>query len=177
MASLAYLGKVSSHWVYLDTQWMECGIILRSNRPDGTKMIRPVSRQLDDTWAVGAMPAPRPLFNLPFLRESGNEEPVFLCEGEKDASILTDHGLIASTSSGGANAAHKTDFSPLAGRDVILCPDNDPAGSRYAEVVTEILQQLHPPATVRVLDVSDLPPKASLADELARRAEEGGHVE
>ncbi len=113
------------------------------------------------------MPEPRPLYNLPFLRESGHEDPVFLCEGEKDADVLTAHGLIATTSSGGAHAAGKTDFSPLAGRKVMICPDNDPAGAQYAHTVRRILQALTPPADVRVLEVSDLPVKRSLADELA----------
>ncbi len=171
--SLANLGPISARWVYLDAEWQECGHVLRWDLPDGAKTIRPVSRQLDGTWAISAMPGPRPLFNLPFLRESGCEDPVFLCEGEKDASTLTEHGLIATTSSGGANAASKTDFSPLAGRDVALCPDNDPAGNRYTQVVTKMLQQLDTPARVSVLDVSDLPTKSSLADELTRRVTEG----
>jgi hypothetical protein len=167
METLGYLGSASARWEYLDAEWATCGYVLRWDRTDGTKTIRPVSRLFDGTWAVGAMPEPRPLYDLPFLRESGYEDPVFLCEGEKDADVLAAHGLIATTSSGGANAASKTDFSPLAGRKIMICPDNDSAGRQYAHAVAKILRGLTPPADVRVLDVADLPAKMSIVDELA----------
>jgi len=71
------------------------------NRADmscgGTR--RAVSRGLDGLWYCKAMAQPRPIYNQPDIRESGEDEPVFLCEGEKDCDVMESHGLLATTSS------------------------------------------------------------------------------
>ncbi len=160
------LGPVSMRWEYLDAEWVTCGYVLRWDLPDGGKTYRPVSRGSEDSWYCGAMTQPKPLYNLPYIRDSGYDEPVIICEGEKDCVAMDSHGLLATTSSGGAGAANHTDWTPLAGREVIICPDNDSAGERYAEVVTEILQQLNPPAKVRVMPfpAEEIGSKCSAAD-------------
>jgi DNA primase len=42
-------------------------------------------------------------------------------------------GWLGTTSMGGAGAAKLTDWSPLAGRNVIIWPDHDEPGRRYAD--------------------------------------------
>ena len=100
--------------------------------PDG-KVIRPVSKH-SDGWRIGAMPSPRPLYNLP---EVVKADLVLVVEGEKAAEEARKLGYTPTTSAGGANAAKQTDWRPLAGKKVWILPDNDESGSKYAEDVTK----------------------------------------
>lgn len=79
------------------------------------------------TFAVpGGMPAPRPLYNLDRWHAS---DSVVLVEGEKCVDALASIGIDATTLMGGANSTiEKTDLTPLAGKTVILWPDNDEPG-------------------------------------------------
>ena len=144
-------GEMTAAWEYLDACGETRGYILRWDRPCG-KDIRPVSRGLDDRWRIGAMPEPRPLYRLPAICELGMDDSVYVTEGEKAADALVTKGFEATTSSSGAMAPGKTDWTPLAGRQVTIWPDNDPPGLDYAHAVAGILTSLDPPATVRIID-------------------------
>lgn len=151
----AQRGVISQLWEYQDAGGEACGYVLRWDRPDG-KDIRPISRGDDGLWQIGAMPEPRPIYRLPYIINSNpQEEPVFVTEGEKAADALVKVGLIATTASGGAQAPRKTDWSPLAGRDVVIWPDADDAGQKYAREVARLVLELNPPARVRILDPAD----------------------
>lgn len=162
----AHLGPISARWPYLDANWETCGFVLRWNIPDGKKdkTYRPVMRGFDGLWYCKAMTEPRPIYNLPYIRESGYDEPVIVCEGEKDCETFDARGLLATTSAGGAGAAKHTDWTPLAGRVVIISSDNDLSGEKYAQAVRRILQRLEPPARVRIFSKPELGPKESIAD-------------
>lgn len=72
------------------------------------------------------MPDPRPLYRLPQIATAST---VVLVEGEKCADALETVGVEATTVMGGANThLEKTDFTPLAGKTVLLWPDNDGLG-------------------------------------------------
>ncbi|MBZ5677508.1 MAG: hypothetical protein LAP61_24965 [Acidobacteriia bacterium] len=63
------------------------------------------------------------------LREVLESPIVFVVEGEKDAEKLREHGFVATTNAGGAKAPWLQEFTAaLAGREVILIPDNDGPG-------------------------------------------------
>ena len=74
--------------------------------------------------------------------------PVLVVEGEKTADVgvtklgkLHKKEYIAVTWHGGCQAASKTDWTPLAGRDVLIWPDNDKGGFQAAkEVERELLK-------------------------------------
>lgn len=154
------LGRIhDTSWEYHDAAGIVCGFILRWNGPDG-KQIRPVSR-IGDGWICGAMPEPRPLYRLLDVAEA---EQVFVTEGEKSAEAVWGLGLTATTSSGGAKASRKTDWAPLAGKDVVVLPDNDQPGEQYAQTVAEILRTLDPRPTVRIVRLPGLPEKGDAAD-------------
>src|SRR6266567_8117108 len=76
-------------------------------------------------WRARALPAPRPIYRLPELIASPGA-PVIVTEGEKKAdlvpSLFPDH--VGTTSMGGAGAAKLSDWTPLAGRNVIIWPDH-----------------------------------------------------
>lgn len=66
---------------------------------------------------------------------------VVIGEGEKVADALARMGArCAATWPGGSGGIGKVDLSPLAGRDVIVCPDNDAPGEKVLERLTERLQ-------------------------------------
>lgn len=159
-------GQPTNQWTYHDAKSEPVGEVVRWET-DGGKNILPVSRGGNE-WFIGGMPEPRPLYRLPDLLSRPNER-VYVCEGEKAADAAASIGLLATTSPHGSKSAAKADWSHLAGRDVVILPDNDDAGERYAEHVAAILTQLDPPATVRVVRLPDLPKGGDIADWLDER--------
>lgn len=165
------LGKPTASWEYRDQIGNKLlGVVLRWDRPDGKKDIRPLSLHADG-WRLEHMPEPRPLYRCYNVHRRDAGTLVYVVEGEKCCDALwrddrTGNGLnlLAVTSSGGSNAASKADWSPLAGLDVVILPDNDDAGRKYAADVAAILQELNPPATVRVVELDGLEPGGDVAD-------------
>ncbi|GAB6167487.1 hypothetical protein JCM19992_34870 [Thermostilla marina] len=154
------------YWEYYDAEGNPCGLVVRWDKPDGTKEIRPIAKYADG-WRIAAMPEPRPLYGLPELLTT--DGPVVVVEGEKTAEAARQCGLTAVTSSGGSKAAKKTDWSPLAGRDVIILPDHDDAGERYADDVAESAYKAGA-VRVRIVRLAKyaprLPTRGDLADVL-----------
>ena len=165
----ARMDKHSKHWEYLDYVWEPAGLAVRWDFPDGKKTVMPFARTRDGRWRIGAMDDPRPIYRLPYIRALGADDPVAVVEGEKCADDVVSVGMEATTSSGGASAAHKTDWTPLAGRDVAIFPDNDFDGRKYAHTVAGILQALDPPARVRIVELPGLDAKGDVADFIAAR--------
>lgn len=90
-------------------------------------------------WRARALPAPRTLYRLPQL-VADPAAPVIVTEGEKKADLAPSlfPGHVATTSMGGASAARQSDWSPLAGRKVIIWPDHDEPGRQYADDVAAL---------------------------------------
>jgi hypothetical protein len=154
-------GPSSARWTYRDAAGEPVGVIVRWDTPAG-KDIRPVSRTAKG-WTVEGMPEPRPLYRLPELLARPDER-VYVTEGEKAADAAASIGLLATTSPHGADSASKADWRPLAGREVVILPDNDDAGQRYARDVVSILVKLNPAARVKIVDLPDLPVKGDIYD-------------
>ena len=155
-------GPRAQQWAYFDAVGDPVGLILRWDGPQG-KEIRPAHRGPDGRWRIGGMAVPRPLYNLPALL-ARPDETVYVGEGEKVADAAGLLGLLGTTSPHGSGSAAKADWRPLAGRDVVLLPDNDEAGRRYVQTVAEILQSLYPPARVRIVELPGLEPNGDLFD-------------
>ncbi|MCA8199195.1 DUF3631 domain-containing protein [Burkholderia vietnamiensis] len=82
------------------------------------------------------------LYGLPEL-SAHPDAPVFVTEGEQKADELTQIGVgrFVGVTSGSATSAGGADWSPLAGRQVILWPDNDDPGTKYADEVSAKLAE------------------------------------
>lgn len=120
------LGPATAKWDYLDADGKLIAIVYRYDPPGQKKEFRP--------WDVKRKkptpPNPRPLYNQPGMLKS---DRVVLVEGEKCAKALIDSGICATTAMHGANAPiDKTDWSPLAGKTVLIWPDHDEPGLTYA---------------------------------------------
>jgi len=157
----------SARWTYHDAHGEPVGVVVRWNLPDGRKDIRPVSRHRDG-WQIGGMPEPRPLYGLPELAKA---DRVYVCEGEKAADAARSVGLTATTSPHGSQSADKSDWTPLAGKEVVILPDNDTAGRKYADAVAGILAKLTPAPVVKVLELPELPDKGDMVDWIEARGD------
>ena len=111
---------------YKDAAGAVIGVITRIDDDDGKKTFR----------ASPGFPNPRPLYNLDLLA-ARTSEPVLVVEGEKTAEAAAKlfPNYVVVTSPFGAKSADKADWSPLASRDVVVWPDNDPAGGKYCAAV------------------------------------------
>jgi len=98
---------------------------------DSTKTIRP-AHFVEGEFVLGEpkFPDGKPLYALAALH-ANQELPVVLVEGEKAADALMRAGISATTS-GGASSANRADWSALENRTVLIWPDADEAGMRYA---------------------------------------------
>ena len=99
------------------------------------------------------------------LAASGS--PVLLCEGEKTAdaaaALLGPPWSTAATMNG-AQSPHNTDWTPLAGRHVVIWPDNDEPGRAYARAAAALALKAGA-VHVRIVDVPDVFPEGwDLAD-------------
>jgi len=136
-------GKPSKVWIYRDANAEPLMALYRFDlKPDEDGKPRKAFAPL--TWCRSAngethcwrwqgLPEPRPLLRLDELAQRP-EAPVVVCEGEKSADaaavLLPDH--VATCWPNGAQSWQKADFAPLAGRDVLLWPDNDDNGAGQA---------------------------------------------
>jgi 5S rRNA maturation endonuclease (ribonuclease M5) len=94
-------------------------------------------RRPGGTWDVKGVR--RVVYRLPELAEAGR---VYWTEGEKDADRLVGLGLRATTTPGGAANFRPEYAEPVKAAgvaEVIVLPDRDEAGDRYAEAVTRAL--------------------------------------
>lgn len=139
----------------------------------GEKWIRPMRRgaggfELGEPAAT-EFPRGKLLYRLHDLAARSGEV-VMVTEGEHKADLLAALGLLVTTS-GSADSAATADWQPLAGRAVLVWPDHDEAGRRYAESVVAVLRPLG--CVVRVLDAAalGLEVKGDAADWLALHPE------
>lgn len=127
----------STVWKYYDATG---GIVLMAvGRFDiqGKKRYSPFS-PVAGGWICRDPQGPLPLYNLQELFADTSRK-VWVVEGEKCADAVRLAGGLATTSAHGSNAADKTDWTPLAGRSVIIWPDADKPGADYADKVKQIL--------------------------------------
>lgn len=170
-------GPRAAWWPYHNAAGEPAALIVRWNAPHG-KDIRPVSRTPDGTrWRIGAMPTPRPLYRLPELLAAPAGARVWVCEGERAADAARAVGLVATTSAHGSKSAGQSDWSPLAGRDVVVLPDHDDPGERYADDVARLAMAAGA-KSVRVARLAELwaemPKGGDMADFVEHR---GGDVD
>jgi hypothetical protein len=93
---------------------------------------------------------------------------VVVTEGEKKADRVFDlfPGHVGTTSMHGAKSPAKSDWTPLADRDVTIWPDHDVEGESYAQAVATLATAAGA-AAVRIVEIpDDWPAKWDLADPL-----------
>jgi putative DNA primase/helicase len=152
-------------WVYYDQSGQVVMVVGRFDAADGAKTYRPVHRQREGSWAIGDPLGLLPLYRLPELAPASR---ITIVEGEKCADAAGAIGCVATTSAHGAEAPQKTDWTPLAGKDLAIVPDNDAPGEGYATSLLRIFNHLDPRPTVRIIRLPGLAEGEDIADWLPR---------
>ncbi len=106
--------------------------------PDGTQC-----------WSRYPFPKPRSLYGLQDVADAAQ---VIVVEGEKCRDALSDRsGLKVASWPGGTQGVKHVDWSPLAGKNVVIWPDADDPGFGTANEIAAIIHSLN--GTPRILDV------------------------
>ena len=141
-----HYGPPHAAYTYFDNDGETLGYVWRIQHSDGSKDYLPLvwceSKTGKRDWQFRGFAEPRPLYGLDRLAKEP-WLPVLVVEGEKcaDAAKLTLGGsMVVVTWPGGANAVKKADWTPLAGRIVVVWPDNDLPGFRAARDVCQQLE-------------------------------------
>ena len=145
---------------------------IRAKHPDGRKWIRPMHQADGGAFVMGEpqfAPGAKPLYRLADLARHPGAVAI-VTEGEKAADALAKIGMQATTS-GAADSCTGADWQPLASRTVLIWPDHDEPGARYAQAVADKLQGIA--AEVRIIDVAalGLPPKGDAVEWLEANPE------
>lgn len=142
-------------WSYRTASGELVGKVVRWNTAKG-KEIRQVSRH-GAGWICRAMESPRPLYRLNEIAAASGT--VYISEGEKAADAVASLGLLSTSPSQGSKSPHLTDWSPLDRFDtVVILPDHDEPGTKFAESVIGLLADQAPNPAVRVCHLwDDLP--------------------
>ncbi len=130
--------------------------------PKGFKQRR---RNQNGGWVWDLKGVRRVLYHLPELAAARPDQPVWICEGEKDVDRLRALGLLATTSPQGAGKWKKVDsacFEHLRGRVVYIIPDNDSAGRSHARDVAASLKEIA--ADVRIVELPGVPTRGDVSD-------------
>lgn len=157
-------------WRYHAPDGAPIGWVARFDGTDGGKAVIPFFERNGSGWRAKSAPEPRPLFNGHELAVAPDDAAAFVVEGEKCAAALASLGITCTTSPGGARAAGKADWTPLArfGRVYIL-PDADEAGEAYARDVAAALAGLPGQREVFVVRLPDLPEGGDVVDWIQTR--------
>jgi putative DNA primase/helicase len=173
------LGKAVAQWCYTDINGDQLYWIQRFEDADKLdKRGKPKKTMVHRTWLDGKWhfpkrtdpftsewPSPRPLLGQYELTRKP-EAPVLVVEGETtfDAACLLFPQHVVITWSNGSKAVGHVDWSPLAGRNVIIWPDNDQDGGQCAVKLTGILRGIGTRSVAVVNPPSDAPQGWDLAD-------------
>lgn len=134
-------GSPVATWKYMDREGRLLFYTSRYNTADG-KVIIPFIYGTNGKYKRWIMKAPqgkRPLYNLNNLKDTGK---VLIVEGEKcvdAAQKLFGQKYSIITWQGGAKSLHKSDWSILEGREIIIWPDNDEPGIEAARAIAGLL--------------------------------------
>jgi len=161
--------EIAKTYDYTDAAGAVVSVAVRIESPEAPKTFGQI-RPEGNGWACGGPERPI-LYRLPEMIEAGPDSFVFVTEGEKDADRLAALGLVATCNPMGAGKWRGVDDEALRDRHLVIVPDNDEPGEAHAEQVADLTRSKA--ASVRVLNLPDLPHKGDVSDWL----DAGGDVE
>ena len=160
-------GEAEATYVYTnpETESPELIVIRFRHRDTGKKAFWQ-ARPVNGGFMLEAPPKPWPLYNRGRVAKA---DTVVVVEGEKAVHALHALGIVATTSPAGAGAAKYADWTPLAGKTVVLWSDHDDAGIAHMKDVARMLDRIDPAPRVSWIDpqMLDLPDKGDAVDYIA----------
>ena len=165
------LGPATAKWDYQDAAGNLIAVVYRYDPPGRQEGVPALGCQAPQDGAARPPPALQPAGagRLP--------TQVVLVEGEKCAQALIEAGFAATTAMHGANApVEKTDWSPLAGKAVLIWPDRDKPGYGYAEAASQAVLPAGAVSCAILSPPDDRPEGWDAADALAEGFDVAGFL-
>jgi Protein of unknown function (DUF3631) len=158
-------GEEVAHYIYKLADGAPYLRVCKFVNANGKKNF-PQSHWSGGQWVNGRPKGEKIPYRLPELIAGPPTAPVYIVEGEKDADSLAKLSFVATTNSEGAGK-WSSDLNPhFRGRHVVILPDNDAPGRAHAEAVAHTLKAFA--ASIRIVELPDLPPKGDVSDWLQR---------
>ncbi|MDT4330826.1 DUF3987 domain-containing protein [Methylomonas sp. MED-D] len=152
-------------WTYKNPDKTIIGYTVRYEDDDGNKDVIPIFKRKANQWLPGIDLDPTPLYGLHHLASLADADTVCIVEGEKCALTMNRLGYCTVTSIGGANGAKKADWSPFENINrVIVMPDNDEPGEKYAKDVCQLLKKVNPDIEIKILRLPNSPESGDIVD-------------
>lgn len=104
------------------------------------------------------------LYRIDEVKQSDPKLPVVVAEGERKVNKLWEMGFVATCNVGGSAGWQDFYADDLLERTVLIWPDNDAAGAKFAEVVGESLKKKNVRWFVMNKLTVGLPPKGDVMD-------------
>ena len=155
-----FKGGTLTFYRYYSSKGIPVGCVVRCDKDiDGDKAKSFAQCSYDrikNRWQSSWSGDGKPLYNLQEIT-ARPDVPVMVVEGEKtaEAAKLLFPEYVVTTSLMGAMSPRSSNWSALAGRNVIIAPDNDSTGSKYARTVNDILKRIDA-KSIRGLDIKKL---------------------
>jgi hypothetical protein len=147
-------------------------VLTRDGKPKKTFRQKRPDPDRPGEWIYNVDGVPVVPYRLPELIEAiANGYRVAIVEGEAKVDLLRTWNIAATCCAGGSKGWQPEHAQFLAGADVVIMPDNDPAGRSYLEDVANSLRDVA--TSIRTLELPGLPPKGDIIDWAAA----GGTVE
>ena len=154
--------KIVAQYIYWDHDERP---ILKVNRKENGRGSKKFFQEHFENgkWVVGGSNKQFSPYEYHKWRDS--KEAIYFVEGEKCVKSLEQIGLKGTTIPGGANAWKPTFAKYFEGRDIILLPDNDKPGEKFAEVIFNDLAPVV--KSIKVVRLPHLKDKGDVCDYLA----------
>jgi len=112
--------------------------------------------RIKEKWQSSWSGEGKPLYNLPEI-VARTDATIMIVEGEKtaEAAKILFPDYVITTSCMGSSSPRASNWSFLKNRDVIIAPDNDATGAKYARTLNDILQRVEA-KSIRGLDAKKL---------------------
>ncbi len=146
-----------AHWMYHDKEGNAYAAVVRYQNAKGEKTYRQLAK-VDGLWSARRSPTWEPYR----ANEITDADTIVIVGGEKAADAAWSVGIPATTSAMGEGNASKTNWAQLANKDVVISPDNDDAGEKYASDVAKLLVGIG--CKVRVVRLPNIPVKGDMVE-------------
>jgi len=155
-----FKGGELSYYRYYSSKGIAVGCVVRCDMDiegDKVKSFAQFSYdRIKEKWQGSWSGEGKPLYNLQEI-VTRVDAPIMIVEGEKtaEAAKLLFPDYIITTSCMGSASPRSSNWSFLRNRDVIIAPDNDKTGAKYARNLNDILAKTEA-KSIRGLDVKKL---------------------
>lgn len=155
-------GAIVATYVYNDEDGEPLFHVCRFDLGKGEKRFTQGRYLGDGRYASNMDGASRVLYHLPAVLDAARHgRRILYVEGEKDVESLAALGIMATTHAGGSANWKEHYKESLEGAEVVILPDNDPAGKKMA---SQILKDVK---GSRIVELPNLPEKGDVSDWLA----------